>query len=403
MISLSRKIFRDYRGLIFFSLTIFFFPILPLLFILFLISVFTNFRNSSVTVFIILIFTLLNFTRSIDSDWENYLIYYKDLKNANIFYFFEEQFLTSVRITEPLFYVFSWVLSSLFNSNIFIFILCIVLLIYCTYYLSFKILMNLVTNNSLEKLITIIIAFTVCLNFTESIHLVRQYISGSLLFYSFVLLISNRILRFYFICIIGFLFHNSLIVPLAILFITYIIIKYLKIWEKSANRINSIFFIPVIVGLLFGLLSKNYLFLFSIEADKNENTVYISMILEIFCFITCVIYFLNNFRKALIINNILILYIMFFISYVTFLIIIRENSLLFQRFYLYLEWFRIVFIFPVIYFSPKIFKSHFVFIFIIFLSILFLLLRIYRSPWQYLINSESILCFSFLDLIKFLF
>jgi hypothetical protein len=374
--------------------SVLFVPFIPTLFLFLLLIAFyrKKYTYQIFILFTIIFFTNLNYTRSIDADWENYIDFYKSLNGYNLYAFLTESQL-SVRITEPFFYAFAWVLSNITNSNLYLYVLLITAFIYGIYSFGInKIIQTLNLKNS-NLMFSIFCAFFICINFSETSHLIRQYISGSILFVMVPYLFNKKYMHIFFLLLIGTLVHNSFLLPAIFLIVSYILINNMLFIKEGIK----IFMLSIIIGLIFGVILKKYLIILNAENFDNDTPIFISMIIDSACFIFGVI--LYHYQKIdIIIKKFVSFYLTFILLYSSFLFISNDNQLIFQRFYLYLEWFRVLGFLYLSILIPTLGKMNSQTLIAFCICLCILTLRIYRTSWFYGIEMPELLLKNFLQL-----
>ncbi len=341
----------------------------------------------------ILLFSTINFTRSIDADWENYLNFCQSLNGTNLYNFLTESQL-SVRIIEPLFYVFAWALSNLTNANLYLYSFFIAISIYGIYAYGINSICEFLGLKESRIIFCIICAFFVCINFSETSHLIRQYISGSILFLQIFILSKKKYFLYFILMIIGTLNHNSMILPSSFLLLSFI----LNVKLKLTPNFLKLFIVPGCIGILLGIFLNQYLIILNAENIENESSFYFSMIIDLMCFFFCVmLYFSKNVNES--IKNFITLYFIFMAMYSCFLYIVHDNQLIFQRFYLYLEWFRIFGFLALTVLYPSLGKLNAQTLACYLGCLLFVFFRVSRTEWSYGNGLGSLLLKNFIQLI----
>lgn len=160
-----------------------------------------------------ILFTLLNIPKQLDDDLTNYLTLQDYISVKPFFVLFNKDELREIsgtyRVTEIGYYAPLWFLSQMIPDS------RADLAIFATVGIYIPVFLGLTLIGRAEKwnngLILMVVCFTFFagLNFVQSTHLIRQYISGSLLFLAFALYICNRqgwsILVFLYACAV----HNG--------------------------------------------------------------------------------------------------------------------------------------------------------------------------------------------------
>jgi hypothetical protein len=372
-----------------------FVPFVP--FLIFMVLTLAYYRKDytylSFTFLLIIVFSSLNFTRSIDADWENYLDFYKSFNGNNLIGFLTESQL-SVRITEPLFYAYAWLLSNASNGNLYLYILSISCMIYGIYAIGIIKLIRIADLANSNLIFCMVCGFFVCINFSESSHLIRQYISGSILFFQLPYLVKKKYKSVFVITVIGTLVHNSFILPSLFMIFSALLatrLYFIKQWVR-------VFIISSFFGIMLGLFLSQYLIVLNAENFENETPVYFSMLIDSACFcFALLLYFSNNASSK--IKQIISIYLAFMFMYSSFLFVVHDNQLIFQRFYLYLEWFRILGFIALSVLIPSLGKLNDLTLSACSICMLVIFLRIFRTEWSYGVGMTDFLLKNFIQLI----
>ena len=332
-------------------------------------------KNQILIIIPIILISFLNSTRNIDNDLENYINYFKFFSyNSFIEIFNEIDFLFLIKITEPTFYGFTYLLNKLTFGSPALFIFVYTFFIYGIYIFGLKKIFDKYLINENDKLFFYIISILACINISETSHLLRQYFAGSFLpLYIYFLLGSNYKKTFFFgIIIIST--HNSMTIILLLILFSYFFYNQII----NYNRYILLFlFIPFIFFFNF-YLSK---YLISLEYnDESSNLLSISFYYDFFILILYSYYsikFSNKFYNFIAFFNVFLFFLIIFLTTITY------SDTLFLRFYLNIEFFRIFFIIPIYFIiaNNKI-RSILKFSFLCFFLLIFIL-RIYVSPWHY--------------------
>ena len=384
------------------ALSVLFIPVYPVIFIfylLFILSADKGYKNF-IIFFLLSIFIFLNATRSVDNDLENYLSIYQFMNTSTLRGFFEDsnQFLVSFRLSEAVWYAITWTISNLTNANEFVYIAFLTCAIYGIYYCGLKGLVEAIDGNTQVYILTILFGMLVCINFSETTHLIRQYICGSVLFLQFVWIFRKQYLKVFLGFVPAMLIHNSLIVPFFIM-----IISYLFFTQKIiTNKILRIFLMPLITGAIIGFALNRFVSQYNYEASDSSGGVFFSMALDVATYLIALGFFLYSKNKRQI--NILVEgYLIFCLMFAACLFFLRSNMILYLRFYLYLEWFRVFGLISLMTLFPVFKRSGIVFIGFVIFCFLFFSLRILRAPWLYGIDLMEVMSTNLFQILKPIF
>jgi hypothetical protein len=323
-----------------------------------------------------------NATRLVDADWYWYATHYIKMTEVSLLDYLQEGEL-SVRSTEPLYYAMAYTLSLLSDGNVLILVIAVTALIYLTYNYALERLMKLNGLHQWAAAICIVFALLVGITFSQTLHLVRQYIAGSLLFFFFVLVLERRYKAAVILFVLGMLTHNSFIVPGLLM----VICAYLWSLPFVRKRFISILIILVCTGYLIGLQIADLV----LEDDRqavtafldNGDVTWIVLLQDIFLFFISVagVVFLGklpgyNTRASAI-------SVLFLALFGGMLIGGREMTLFFLRFYFYVEWFRVISVITIVWYLVYRTKATNLVILLIPLWFLGFSMRVSHSPWDY--------------------
>jgi hypothetical protein len=359
---------------------IFYAPIVVLITLGFIARNSLNNRIGKITLSIVLTFFLLltNFTKKIEGDWVSYYNFYKEITDIGLIEFLVQGG-SSIRITEPIYYLISLFVSKLSNGNVYLLITVITSIIYITYIYTIE---KLLTSYSINRWLAVVcVSFAVLagITFTLTLHLVRQYIAGTILFLYFVFLIEGKYRKAVIMFIVGSLLHNSFVVPASLLICC--IYLFNSRWFNVHYLITTVMLI--ITGYLIGYIFENIVgsTAFKISALIDDGSLSIQVIaLDLILYlasISGVVYFKNKNGFNAKCSKITV----FFLSLFGGLLIgFNELPLFLLRFYFYIEWFRIIGIITIIWFIAYRYKIPSLALLIVPFSFLILELRLINSP-----------------------
>lgn len=384
------------------GLLILFIPIYPAIFIFYLLVILSQDQRYTYFVFFIIlsILIILNINRSVDNDLENYLSIFKFMNTSTLRGFFEDsnQFIVSLKLSEAVWYGITWLISNLTNANEFIYIAFLTFVIYGIYFWGLKEIVEFMNENSQFYIMAISFGMLICINFSETTHLIRQYICGSVLFLQFVWLFKKQYLKVFLAFIPSLLIHNSLIVPFFI-----IIISYVLFFQKIINnKILRLFLIPIITGSVIGYAINIFVNQFNYETSVSSGGLFFSMSLDVATYMLTLGFFLYS-KNSRNINMLVEGYLIFFLMFVAFLFFLRSNMTLYLRFYLYLEWFRVLGLISLTALFPIFKRSSILFVLFFMFCFLFLQLRILRAPWTYEIGFIKLMSLNIFQILKPIF
>jgi len=324
---------------------------------------------------------LFNASKQIEGDWAWYASGYYDLLHEGLFNYLQAGGL-SIRQSEPLYYAFSYVLSWLSNGNVLVLAMGISIVIYGVYIYALERLLKHYGLHHWRAAVCIVFAVLAGITFTQSLHLVRQYMAGSFLFLFFLFLMEHKNKKALLCFVCGSLIHNSFVIPALLL-------VGCKIFA-SFRRTQKHYFISIVVfliaGFCIGSIVSNIVgnTIFHAAAFKNDGSISFSVIaLDATLFFASVAgiwklgkYSLFDFQSAFVV-------VLFLAFYGAFLFAARDLLLMLLRLYFYVEWFRVIGIISIVWFL--VYRTHIASLAWLLLPLSFLMIsmRIGKSPWDY--------------------
>ena len=325
--------------------------------------------------------SLFNATKRIDGDWAWYVAGYLELTRVGLFDYLKIGGL-SIRITEPIYYSFSFILSRLSDGNILILTLAVSLAIYYTYVFALERLLKRYGMQRMAVAICIVFAVLAGLTFTQSTHLVRQYIAGSILFLYFVLLVERCYKKSAILYVLGTFVHNSFIVPASLLILCTFVFNF----SFVQKRFVSVIFSFIGAGYVFGTLVPYLLIGTARETSAFMDDGSVSSIVLLMDFL----FFLSTVTGVVCLRSSPVfstkssaVAALFLALFGGMLVGARELPLFYLRFYFYIEWFRVIGVITIVWFLIYRLRSPKVAFLIIPLSFIMISLRVEQSPWNY--------------------
>jgi len=324
---------------------------------------------------------LFNTTKRLDGDWYWYVTDYIAMARISLLDYLQAGG-SSIRITEPIYYAFSFALSRLSDGNVFVFALALSLAIYLTYIIALEKLMQLYGFHRWAAAICIVFAVLAGLTFTQSLHLVRQYLAGSILFLYFVLILEGKNKAAAFLFVLGPLVHNSFVIPAGLLAIC----AYL--WNLSwvKRRYVWVLFLLLISGYGVGLYLTSVIHFssFDLASLKDEGSVSVFVVLQdVLLFFVSLVGLLSFRDRQGFCTKSSAVVVLFLASFGSFLLGIHELTLWFLRMYFYVEWFRVIGVITIVWFLVYRLKQTILAILFIPLSFLVMGMRVAQSPFNY--------------------
>lgn len=325
--------------------------------------------------------SLFNATKQIDGDWYVYTSDFVELSKVGLWEFIEIGG-SSIRITEPAYYAFAFIISRLSGASVAALAIVTSIVIYLTYFFALEKLLSKYSLNRLAAAVCIIFALVAGITFTVSLQLVRQFIAGSILFLYFVLLLEGKGIKAMMLFVVGTLIHNSFIVPALCLAILS------QVWSSPWLRRH---FVVLVIFLLSIGYATGYLLvyvvsdsIFALSSMKDDGGISSAVLaFDGLLFLTSfvgVLYFkddVNFHAKCSLIT------VLFLALYGGILMGAHELTLFLLRFYFYIEWFRVIGVITIVWFIVHHLKKPFAVLMIIPISFLMLEMRVVQSPFDY--------------------
>jgi hypothetical protein len=322
-----------------------------------------------------------NATKRLDGDWYWYVTDYITMLRMNLWDYLQMGG-SSIRITEPCYYAFSFVLSRLTGGNVGVLALAVSLAVYLTYVFALEKLMKLYGFHRWAAVICVVFAVLAGLTFTQSLHLIRQYLAGSVLFLYFVLLLEGKSKAVLVLFILGCLIHNSFGVPAVIL----VLCAFLWKWSWVQRRYLWVIILLMILGYGIGLYLTTAIHVssFDLVSTKDEGDISVFVLLQdgllFFVSLVGIISFKDRHGFCTKGSAIAVLFMAFWGS---LLLGIHDLSLWFLRLYFYVEWFRVIGVVTIVWFTVYRVKQVIFAIPIIPVSFLVMGMRVAQSPFNY--------------------
>lgn len=350
-------------------------PFILSLTLLFLLMVFCSKLKHGEYLFVIvisLIFSLVNKEKLIVSDLYNYKEYFDLIKSGVITIDFSNTYI-SVKPTEVMFYIYNLTLGHFFDFKGYMFVTSFIIYGVIGYsaielmrYISDS--LELQVNNVVKIYLILFFAMFVAITFSQTLHLVRQYLALSFLFLGISLLIRDNKLTGCISLIFSILTHNSMVLPLIILGVA------IFTFRSKYHKISL-----VSVGFVF-IISKVFMYYISLRYpyfnDMDNGSIPLSLILIDFILAT-VFFFVFYVYKV---EKTIAYYICLF--YLLFLFSVSSNEFVFLRFYFAMDFIRVImFSYILYYLSLGRFDNFLIFGFVLF-PIVFIL-RLHFNPWFY--------------------
>lgn len=374
--------------------------VLPIFLYLFFFSVSKGTRNF----YFFLLATipaLINATKTPVSDLHEYYYTYKSLYYIRIEYFFDEY------NRDQLFYFISMLLSKGFDGENQVFIVFWTTLMYFITFLSLSLFAeNLEKYNKKVLIGTIFYTLLIGVSFTNSGHLIRQYVANSMLILGVVLLINKK-KKSIVLILFAFFSHWS-----TLIYIVAFILNMLKATKSNVFLLSLIAFsiligssniLNVLMPYLVGMSNMGNEV--TIMADrainysdyKGDGSVGIrQLVLMFISSIFALLIYINEENEKV---KAMLFFILFTLSII---LITRNNPLLFLRYYFYFEFFFSFFFLIVIskYWHNQVIRV--VFYGLMFIAPIKFIRSLEGSNWTYSDNGINIIFNSVFNLYSYL-
>ena len=331
---------------------------------------------------IIAAFCILNLQKEVEGDYIWYSSHYLSMAKGKLLILFTEPLEgVQAKYREPLYHLFSYLLAKLSNGNISLHIIATTVFIYGFYALAINNIAKSVGLGAHLSLLVVVWGLLSCVTFTQTNNLIRQYMaSGVCLF--FIASIMNRTLswRQIVFALISILLHNSMLIPVFISIIIHFIL-YNSCRFKIIILLFFAFLILTLGGLALYILSMFHHGIYT----KNDGSIsgflifYDVILLGVSCFFVSYFWHL---RGSHVYDSLRFLYFVF-LFYCLFLVSIIESPLLFLRFYFFIDFLRVIPFVIAVRFCLTYSLGSFCSSFVVLLGALFLILRLYVSPFNF--------------------
>jgi hypothetical protein len=326
-----------------------------------------------------------NATKRVDGDWYNYTQDY--LSTVDISYYDLDDVGISIKTNEPVYKFFVYLLANLSGGNIFVYIAVITFVIYYVYLLALERLAKHYHLDGWSATACILFAVLAGITFTQSLHLVRQYMAGSILFLYFVFILEARYKHALVLFLLGAMIHNSFVLPAGL------IAACAYLWNRRWVQ-EHYFTVVFLLGAVGYVLGRSVSFMIMNEGGILSDVItvqddgLVSLSVYLFDGVLALLSIIGialqrrkpnrNFYAAS--SEITIL---FLFCLGGLLLGIKDFKVWFLRLYFYIEWFRVIGVITIVwYLGFKIRQAKFC-VFIIPLSFLIMEMRVDSSPFQY--------------------
>lgn len=328
-------------------------------------------------VLVVIHFITMNLNKTIENDLFWYSQQYIDNYTAPISDIFNDaRFGVLARISEPVYHVFSYILSNVTAADFNVFVVVVTSIIY---FFPLKVIFDFskwigLRDRELVTLVIFMIFFGII--FTQSLHLIRQYLACVSLLAGMMSLVKGRPHWAWFMFLISCMTHNSMIV-VVVLFIGCSYLYKLKL--DSAKLI-------IASAMFGGGLSVIYIFLFFLSGgasrlliDDGSVGVLVKAV-DLLILALSLVLFSKQPNKL---KPFLPLYILY-VSYCSFLVVSHYSVFLSLRYYFLLDFIRWIGFFIIIRSMPFKKEGHAALnIGLVFLGSVYFWMRVASSPFDY--------------------
>lgn len=293
-------------------------------------------------ILLIALFIALNLAKEPSGDYVWYSQHYVWLANGSLLeYFNSTLYGVSAKITEPVYYIYTKILSLLSSGNIILFVITTTAIIYALYSIAIVRLSYEFGLDEQSRATFLVAGLTLCITFTLTNHLIRQYIASAI----FILFIScaheRKWGRTLFAALAASLTHNTIIIPIVLIIAAIFI-------SRQPSRKATFFYVTLIIPMpaLFG----NWLVkIISSEHDilslTDGSISIITLFFDAACFVGLIVSY-QLLRSADTISknhkDVLKSVVFFYLLYISLLVGISDSPLLLLRYYFYIEPIRVL-------------------------------------------------------------
>jgi hypothetical protein len=322
-------------------------------------------------------FFLININKEIENDLFWYSQHYLLNNNeelSNIFGVYRIG--VPAKISEPIYHTFSFYLSNLTNANYTIYVLCITLFIYLgtLFFISYYINDSRLNDDNRAILLIFFVFFGII--FTQSLHLIRQYLACTLLLGSLLFLVKRKYFAVLAFSVLAFLTHNSTVIITLLFISTYFIFNFF-----TSKKIT--FYCVCVVAVITGVF---YIFAFYLIGDAERLNIddgsvsFFVKIIDLLLFIFSIYFY---FKKRNLDASEEILFLLY-TAFTVFVLVAHYSHFLSLRYYFYLDFFRWIPVYIMLR-SLVFIKSSLVPLnmLLVLMGLVYVSLRMYSSPFDF--------------------
>lgn len=322
------------------------------------------------------VFGVMNASKAISGDWNWYTNHFWWLQYLSYFDYIGSRWQgMAVKSTEPIYYFLSYAFSRLISGDSRVLAWMVTFLIYVPMSICVSYFIDETKVDKYTRPLMFLIIILMGVSFTLSTQLVRQEIGATMLFCSVLFFYLEKPKTAFLFVFLGIFTHNSMLIPGAYLLGVALMAKYdaLKSWRYI--------FPAAAVSLILGAIYvRPGLFIALDRMGKSDGDI--SVIVMVYDFLLVSMFLWR--RKMCAINiEFTNAVLVFLILYGAFLLGVATEPLPFLRMYFNIEWVRILLLVVVL--GSFVNHRYFWLVVTLFLvaAIIYVELRILKSPFYY--------------------
>lgn len=324
-------------------------------------------------------FVVMNLNKTVENDLFWYSQQYLDNYTAPIGDVFNDtRFGVQARLSEPVYHLFSYILSNAAAANYNVFVVAVTTIIYFFPLKTIFIFSKWAELKDRELVSLLIFMLFFGIIFTQSLHLIRQYLACVLLLSGAMNLVMGNTRWAYCMFLVSCLTHNSMAI---------IVVLFLGCSALYKSKLDStrLIFASAIFGAVMSIAYIGY-FLFFMSGGGERLSIddgSISFLVKGIDFLILVVSLVIFHKKGDKLERLLPLY-MLYISYCSFLIVSHYSIFLSLRYYFLLDFIRWIGFFIIIS-SISVGKEGYAAINVgmVFVGVVYFWMRVDSSPFDY--------------------
>jgi len=260
--------------------------------------------------------------------------------------------------------------------------LAITYLIYLPYAVAVERLMERLRLKDGLALSCLVFALIAGLTFTQSLHLVRQYLAGTVLFLVYLWILEGQTLKVVLGFTVGILLHNSFLIPGGLLLVSGFL------WTSNAVRrhVFRVVFGLLLLSFVVGTVVSRWVLdsVFALGAMKDDGGLSsVIFVIDVGLFLAAMGWLWVKRRPDGTMEKETAIAVLFLTLFGGLLVGARDLTLFLLRFYFYIEWFRVIGLIALCGLATRGSRKVMIPGLIALISVILLHLRIERSPWDY--------------------